>query len=93
MMCEFARRQFFHDRLEAFFELAAILGAGDDQRDVENASSRLSAQEMRDGRRRQRFWARPSTMAVLPTPGFADQHRRCSWSGAHSTWMHALQSR
>ena len=26
--------QLLHDRLEALFELAAILGAGDDQRDV-----------------------------------------------------------
>ena len=38
--------QFFHDRLEAFFELAAILGAGDDERDVERQKA-LVGQEMR----------------------------------------------
>src|SRR4029450_516846 len=39
--------QFLHDRLEAFFELAAVLGAGDDQRDVEGQNP-LVREEMRD---------------------------------------------
>ena len=39
--------QFLHDRLEALFELAAVLRAGDDQRDVEGEDP-LVGEEMRD---------------------------------------------
>jgi hypothetical protein len=38
--------QLLHDRLEALFELAAILGAGDDQRDVEREDA-LVGEEVR----------------------------------------------
>src|SRR3954471_21221280 len=38
--------QFLHDRLEALFELAAVLGAGDDQRDVEGEDA-LVGEEVR----------------------------------------------
>ena len=39
--------QFFHDGLEALFELAAILGAGDDERKIESKDA-LVGQEGRD---------------------------------------------
>ena len=38
--------QFLHDRLEALFELPAVLGAGDDQRDVQRENA-LVRQEVR----------------------------------------------
>jgi hypothetical protein len=38
--------ELLHDRLEALFELTAILGAGDDQRDVEGEDA-LVGEEMR----------------------------------------------
>jgi hypothetical protein len=60
--------QLFHDGLEALFELAAILGAGHDQRKVERQNA-LVGQEAEGTSPSAMRCARPSTMAVLPTPG------------------------
>ena len=64
--------QLLHDRLEALFELAAILGAGDDQRDVEGENP-LVGEEVRhvavDDLLRQPFDDRGLADARL-----ADQH-------------------
>ena len=64
--------QLLHDRLEALFELAAVLGAGDDQRDVEREQA-LVGEEVRhvavDDLLRQAFDDRG-----LADAGLADQH-------------------
>jgi hypothetical protein len=55
-----------HHRLDAFFELAAVLGAGDHHGQVEHDDPLVGQQfghVAGDDR-----WAKPSTMAVLPTP-------------------------
>ena len=53
---------------EPLLELAAVLGAGDHQRQVERDHPLL--RQRRPARCRSTMrWARPSTMAVLPTPG------------------------
>ena len=54
--------------LEALLELAAELGAGDERAQVEG-HDRLVRAGRRARRRATMRWARPSTMAVLPTPG------------------------
>ena len=59
-------------RLEALLELAAVLGAGDHRArssEMRRLFFRLSGTSPSTMRR-----ARPSTMAVLPTPGLADEH-------------------
>src|SRR3954471_18960439 len=64
--------QFLHDRLEALFELAAVFGAGDDQRDVEGEDP-LVGQKVRhvavDDLLRQ-----PLDNRGLADAGLADQH-------------------
>jgi hypothetical protein len=55
-----------HDRLDALLELAAVLRARDHHRQVEHderLSKRISGTSLLMIR-----WARPSTIAVLPTP-------------------------
>ena len=55
-------------------ELAAVLRAGDDQRDVQGEDSLV--EQLREGPCRSRCAGPdPSTIAVLPTPGLADQDR------------------
>ena len=56
-----------HDRLDALLELAAILGAGDHQRQVEHDDA-LGAQRSPGRCPSTMRWASPSTIAVLPTP-------------------------
>ena len=59
--------------LEALLELAAVLRAGDERAEVErhDTASPSGSPARRHGRSR---WARPSTMAVLPDAGLADEH-------------------
>jgi hypothetical protein len=54
--------------LEALLELAAVLGAGDEGAQVEERTRRLFFSDSGTSPATMR-WARPSTMAVLPTPG------------------------
>jgi len=64
--------QLFHDGFEALFKLAAVLGAGHD--DERSSQARAVARKLGTSPSAMR-WARPSTIAVLPHAGFADQHR------------------
>ena len=63
--CDFLH--FLQHRLEPFLELAAVLGPGDQRAHVER-DDRLFFSPSGTSPRTMR-WARPSTMAVLPTPG------------------------
>ena len=63
-----------HDRLQALLELAAVLGAGHHGGQVEGDHP-LVEQGLGHLRRRTMRCARPSTMAVLPTPGSPIRHR------------------
>ncbi len=61
-----------HDRLEPLFELAAVLGAGDDQRDVEGENPFLG-QVDRDIPLHD-FIGEPLDQCGLPHSGLANQH-------------------
>ena len=61
-----------HDALHALFELAAVLGAGDQGRQVQRDDA-LVLQEVRDVARDDAL-GQPSAMAVLPTPGSPSRH-------------------
>ena len=63
-----------HDRLEPLLELAAVLGAGHQRAQVE-LEQPLAARGRPARRGSTIFWASPSTIAVLPTPGLADEDR------------------
>ena len=80
--------QLLHDRLEALFELTAILGAGDDQRDVEGQNP-LVRQEVRhvavDDLLRQPFHD-----GRLADARLADQHRVVLRPAAEHL-LHALE--
>ena len=66
------------DGLQPLLELAAILGAGD-HREPRSSETTLVLEASGTSPLAIR-WARPSTMAVLPTPRLADQGPGCSWS-------------
>ena len=80
--------QLLHDRLEALFELAAILRAGDDQRDVERENP-LVGEEVRhvavDDLLREAFDDRG-----LADAGLANQHRVVLGAAAQHL-LHALE--
>ena len=80
--------QLLHDRLEALFELAAVLGAGDDQRDVERQDA-LVGQEVRhvavDDLLRQ-----PLDDRRLADAGLADEHGVVLGAAAQHL-LHALE--
>ena len=74
-----------HDRLDALLELAAVLRAGDHHRQVQRddppvvrGSPGTSLATI--------FWARPSTMAVLPTPA-SPSSTGLFFVRRQSTWM------
>ena len=64
----FGLLHFLEHGLQALLELAAVLGAGDQRAQVHSATTRLFFRPSGTSPRTMR-WARPSTMAVLPTPG------------------------
>jgi hypothetical protein len=80
--------ELLHDRLEALFELPAILGAGDDQRDVERQDP-LVGEEVRhvavDDFLRETFHDRG-----LADAGLADEHRVVLRAAAEHL-LHALE--
>ena len=59
--------------LQALLELAAVLGARDERPQVERHHALGRFRPSGTSPRTMR-WASPSTMAVLPTPGLADEH-------------------
>ncbi len=69
----FALGGFLDDVIKTLLEFAAVLGAGDERTHVQLQHA-LALQCVRDFASAMR-WARPSTMAVLPTPGLTDEHR------------------
>jgi hypothetical protein len=71
-----------HHRLDALLELAAVLGAGDHQGEVEG-DDLLVAQDLRHVAVGD-FLGEPSTMAVLPTPA-SPMRTDCSWCGGRGS--------
>jgi hypothetical protein len=63
----FGAAHLVHHRLDALFELAAVLRAGDHHRQVEHDDPSV-VQDLGHVVAAMIFWARPSTIAVLPTP-------------------------